>query len=105
MQFIKGIGVNRNGHVPKLDERKQRLHQQLESSFHPLELDIQDDGIQHIGHAHQGSGHYSVRIVAPAFATQSLLQRHRMIYAALDNLLQTDIHALSIKALAPGEPH
>ncbi|HVC37963.1 MAG TPA: BolA family protein [Gammaproteobacteria bacterium] len=81
----------------------ERLRRQLDSSFHPSELDIQDDGMQHIGHAHEGRGHFSVRIVAPAFATQSQLQRHRMIYAALGNLLQTDIHALSIKALAPGE--
>jgi len=105
MQPINNIAMNRTGHAPKSDERKQRLRQQLESRLHPLELDIQDDGGQHIGHANEGSGHYSVRIVAPAFATQSLLQRHRMIYAALDNLLQTDIHALSIKALAPGEIH
>ena len=81
----------------------ERLRRQLESSFHPLELNIQDDGVQHSGHAHEGNGHFSVRIVASAFATQSRLQRHRMIYAALGNLLQTDIHALSIKALAPGE--
>lgn len=105
MQFTKSVAMNRTGNAPDVDERKQRLRQQLESSFHPLELDIQDDAEQHIGHAHEGSGHFSVRIVAPAFATQSLLQRHRMIYAALDNLLQTDIHALSIKALAPGELH
>ncbi|MGH8378176.1 MAG: BolA family protein [Gammaproteobacteria bacterium] len=82
-----------------------RLRQTLESRFQPLELDIRDDGGQHIGHAHEGSGHFSVRIVAPAFAAQPPLERHRMIYAALDNLLQTDIHALSIKALAPGESH
>jgi len=97
--------MNHTGHDSKVDERKQRLRQHLESSFHPLELEIQDDSMQHMGHAHEGSGHFSVRIVAPAFATQSLLQRHRMIYAALDDLLQTDIHALSIKALAPGELH
>lgn len=103
MRPIKEIAMNNSGHAYKSDECMRCLRQQLESSFHPLELDIQDDGIQHIGHAHEGNGHYSVRIVAPAFATHTLLQRHRMIYAALDNLLQTDIHALSIKALAPGE--
>lgn len=90
---------------PQGDDRIERLRQQLESTFQPLELDIHDDGMQHIGHAHEGSGHFSVRIVAPAFAAQAPLQRHRMIYAALGNLLQTDIHALSIKALAPGELH
>ncbi len=105
MQPINAIAMIHTGHATQSDERKQRLRQQLETSFHPLELEIQDDGIQHMDHAHEGSGHYSVRIVAPAFATQSLLQRHRMIYAVLHDLLQTDIHALSIKALAPGEFH
>ncbi|MGH8397776.1 MAG: BolA family protein [Gammaproteobacteria bacterium] len=88
-----------------MNTRIARLRETLESRFQPLELDIQDDGAQHIGHAHEGNGHFSVRIVAPAFTAQSPLARHRMIYAALGNLLQTDIHALSIKALAPGESH
>ncbi|MGA9851604.1 MAG: BolA family protein [Gammaproteobacteria bacterium] len=83
----------------------ERLRQQLETRFQPLELVIHDDGAQHIGHAHEGGGHFSVRIVAPAFTAKTPLQRHQMIYAALDNLLQTDIHALSIKALAPEESH
>ena len=81
----------------------EQLRRRLETAFHPLQLEICDDGARHIGHAHEGSGHYSVRIVAPAFAAQPPLQRHRMIYAALGKLLQTEIHALSIKALAPGE--
>jgi BolA protein len=105
MQSIKNKAMNPAAYNPKSDERMHRIREQLESSLRPLELDIQDDCELHVGHAHAGSGHYSVRVVAPAFATQSLLQRHRMIYAALDNLLQTDIHALSIKALAPGELH
>ena len=81
----------------------EQLRQRLETAFHPLHLEIRDDGARHAGHAHEGGGHYSVRIVAPAFAAQPPLQRHRMIYAALGKLLQTEIHALSIKALAPGE--
>ena len=76
---------------------------QLESCFHPTELEITDDYDKHIGHPHMGAGHYSVRIVAPEFSSLMPVQRHRMIYAALENLLRTDIHALSIKALAPGE--
>ena len=80
------------------------IRMQLESCFHPTELEITDDFDKHIGHPHMGAGHYSVRIVAPEFSSLLLIQRHRMIYAALENLLRTDIHALSIKALAPGEP-
>ena len=80
-----------------------QLRQRLEHNFNPVQLEIHDDGARHIGHVHEGSGHFSVRIVAPAFAAKRPLERHRMIYAALGNLLQTDIHALSITALAPGE--
>lgn len=83
--------------------RMSRLRQRLELSFSPVQLEIHDDGAQHVGHAHEGAGHFSVRIVAPAFAAKRPLERHRMIYAALGNLLQTDIHALSITALAPEE--
>lgn len=83
--------------------RMARLREKLQSNFQPTLLEIHDDGALHIGHAHEGSGHFSVHIVASAFAAKQPLERHRMIYAALGNLLQTDIHALSITALAPGE--
>lgn len=79
------------------------LRRKLEDSFRPAQLEILDDGALHIGHAHEGSGHFSIHIVSTAFAAKPPLARHRMIYAALGNLLQTDIHALSIVALAPGE--
>lgn len=80
------------------------LRQKLQCALRPLELDIRDDSAQHIGHAHADRGHYFVRIVSSAFAAQPPLERHRMIYAALGDLLQTHIHALSIKAFAPGDP-
>lgn len=85
------------------DRRTNYLRERLQVHFQPLALEIHDDGAQHRGHAHQGHGHYSVQIVAPAFAAKSRLERHRMIYAALGDLRQADIHALSIRALAPGE--
>ncbi|MGH8370200.1 MAG: BolA family protein, partial [Gammaproteobacteria bacterium] len=62
-----------------------------------------DDGAKHVGHAHEGSGHFTVRITAAAFTGKPRLQRHRMVYAALETLLHGDVHALSIKALAPEE--
>ena len=80
-----------------------RIRRQLQAAFRPLELDIRDDSALHTGHAHAGEGHYHVHIVSMAFAAQPQLQRHRMVYAALADLLKTDVHALSIKALAPGE--
>lgn len=79
------------------------LRDRLQTQFRPLLLDIRDDGAKHIGHAHAGRGHYTVRIVAAAFAAKSRLQRHRMVYAALGDWRQADIHALSIEALSPDE--
>lgn len=77
----------------------------LESAFRPDALEIIDDSARHAGHAgaRDGRGHFKVRIVAPAFAGQGLLARHRAVYAALGTLMQTDIHALQIEAKAPGE--
>ena len=77
----------------------------LESAFRPEALEIIDDSARHAGHAgaRDGRGHFKVKIVAPAFAGQGLLARHRAVYAALGALMQTDIHALQIEAKGPGE--
>ena len=84
--------------------RLTAIRTRLEQQLAPLELEIRDDSAQHRGHAGaRGGGHYSVHILAPAFAALSRLERHRLVYAALGELMQTDIHALSITALAPGE--
>ena len=85
--------------------RMSAIRSRLEHSLAPLELELQDDSAKHQGHvgAQDGRGHYSVRILAPAFTNLGRLERHRMVYAALGDLMQTDIHALSITALAPGE--
>ncbi|RBL63902.1 BolA family protein, partial [Xanthomonas oryzae] len=50
-----------------------------------------------------GRGHFNVRVVSAAFVGKPLLARHRAVYAAVGEMMQTDIHALSIKAFAPGE--
>ena len=87
------------------DDRLTAIRVRLQTSLAPLELDIQDDSARHAGHvgARDGRGHYSVRIVAPAFAALSRVERHRLVYAALGELMQTDIHAIRITSLAPGE--
>jgi len=85
-------------------ERMERIRARLQSALTPQRLDISDDSAAHAGHpgARLG-GHYSVLIVAEVFRGQSTRERHRTIYAALGELFSTDIHALSIRALAPGE--
>lgn len=68
-------------------------------------LEIADDSALHAGHegAKSGGGHYRLTIVSPQFAGKSTIARHRMIYAALGPMMQSQIHALAIRAYAPGE--
>jgi BolA family transcriptional regulator, general stress-responsive regulator len=88
-----------------ITDRIAQIRACLEQRFAPLELEVRDDSAAHRGHAgaQDGRGHFSVRIVAPAFAGHGRLERHRMIYTALGELMQKDIHALGISALAPDE--
>jgi intracellular septation protein len=84
-------------------DREQRLRQRLESNFTPTQLVIEDESHLHAGHAgaEQGHGHYRVQIVAEAFRGVPMVARHRLVYAAVGDLMQTDIHALAIDARAP----
>lgn len=85
--------------------RADAIRDRLTRQFAPQELEVRDDSEMHAGHtgARDGRGHYAVRIVATAFADHARVERHRMVYAALGELMQTDIHALSITALSPDE--
>jgi BolA protein len=71
----------------------------------PTSLQIVDDSHKHAGHegARDGRGHFSVEVVSEAFAGLSSLARHRRVYDALGTMMQTDIHALSIRAKTPAE--
>lgn len=84
--------------------RLQKIESRLRSVFAPTELALEDDSHLHAGHAgaRDGKGHFRVLIVADAFRDKSNIQRHRLIYSALAELMQSDIHALSIDARAPG---
>ncbi|HYJ30694.1 MAG TPA: BolA family protein [Allosphingosinicella sp.] len=83
------------------------IHQRLRSALAPESLDVINDSARHRGHAgDDGSGesHFTVRIVAAAFAGMTRLQRQRAVNAALADLLSDRIHALAIEAKAPAEP-
>jgi BolA protein len=85
--------------------RVQKIRASLEAAFSPQHLVIEDQSHLHAGHAGAatGRGHFRVEIVAEAFAGQPPLARHRRIYEALGDLMQSDIHALSLQARAPRE--
>jgi BolA protein len=86
--------------------RIERIRASLEQALHPLELQVDDESHRHAGHegARDGRGHFRVYIVAAEFAGQPLIRRHQRVYAALGDLLRTDIHALALDTRAPGEP-
>ncbi len=79
--------------MSRIEEMKSRL-----STLKPSYLDIIDDGDLHKGHAGaaSGMGHYTVVINSPEFAGKSLVQQHQLIYQALGDMINTEIHALRI---------
>ena len=85
--------------------RVERIRAALEAALAPQALAVVDDSARHAGHegARDGRGHFDVDIVSDAFAGLLPLARHRKVYAALGEMMQTDIHALSIKARTPEE--
>ena len=88
---------------PPANPRAQRLRERLQSRFAPAQLTVEDESHLHEGHAGAAAGqsHFRIRIVAEAFRGISSVARHRLIYAAVDDLMKTDIHALAIEALPP----
>jgi BolA protein len=87
-------------------DRPTMIRERLTQAFAPETLEIIDESHKHAGHASaRGGGHFAVHIVSPAFAGKSLVQRHRMVYEAMGDLMQQEVHALSIKAETPNETH
>ena len=85
--------------------RAERLRAALEAAFAPVALEVVDDSARHAGHAgaRDGRGHFNVEVVSEAFDGLGSLARHRAVYAAMGALMETDIHALSIRAMTPDE--
>jgi len=78
----------------------------LNSALSPTAIELVDESEQHRGHGGYnpaGESHFSLRIESPAFIGKNRVERQRMIYAALGDLMRERVHALSIKAAAPGE--
>ncbi|MFO1420671.1 MAG: BolA family protein [Candidatus Competibacteraceae bacterium] len=87
-----------------MSDRVALIEQRLRVALAPERLEIADDSAAHAGHAGaREGGHFTVRIVSSAFAGKTLIQRHRLVYRAVDDLMRREIHALSIEARAPDE--
>ena len=86
-----------------MSDRLERIRARITDALAPQELDVIDESHKHVGHegARDGRGHFRVRVVAEAFRGKAPLARHRMVYEAVGDLMQTDIHALAIEARAP----
>jgi len=83
--------------------RIEDIRAKLAAALNPQSLEVMDEGHLHIGHAGEGSGHFRVRIISDAFAGKNAIQRHRLVYAALNDLIGHGIHALAIEARTPEE--
>lgn len=90
-----------SGHAPSI----AALHACLTQALAPERLEIADDSPQHAGHAAAGGGgHFTVTVVSAHFTGKSLVERHRMVYAAVGDMFNAQhIHALSIRAYTPVE--
>ena len=81
------------------DEIRRRL-----AVLEPKLLEIVDDSAKHAGHAgNTGGGHFTLTVVSSQFSGKSPIMRHRVIYQALQDLIPSRIHAVSISAFTPDE--
>ena len=86
---------------------EQQIRETLTIALEPTRLDVVNESDAHRGHAGSpgsGESHFRVLIVSPRFSGQGRLARHRLVNDALGALLRDKVHALAIKAFAPGEP-
>lgn len=97
-------GNDTPGTPPDNARRIQEMERRLNEALQPSRLAITDDSHKHVGHAgaRDGRGHFTVEIESEAFRDRSPVARHRLVYDALGDLMTTDIHALAIRASAPG---
>jgi len=82
------------------------MRTRLQAALRPERIELVDDSHRHAGHAGarpEGESHFRLTVVAEAFAGKGRIERQRMVFAALGDLMRTDIHALSVTALTPEE--
>lgn len=85
--------------------RLERITTRLQEQLVPDSLEVVDEGHLHVGHAGaaDGRGHFRVHIVSERFRGLTPLARHRLVFSALEDMMKSDIHALSVQASAPSD--
>jgi len=103
VQCSRPAGYTAGMPVPDPRHRIATIEARLRESLAPQHIALSDESHKHRGHAGaaDGRGHYHLRIVSPLFTGLRPLARHRRVYEALGGLMDSDIHALAIEALAP----
>ena len=87
-----------------MSEKRIKLIRESLEKLSPSYVDIEDEGHLHIGHAGAKSGgHFKLNIVSESFKDKSTIERHKIIYKCLNDLMNTEIHAISIKAKSKDE--
>lgn len=88
-----------------MNTRIDQIRARLVETFTPEACQLEDESALHAGHAGaaSGGGHYKLFIVSERFEKQSRINRHRLVYDCLNDMMHKDIHALAITALAPSE--
>jgi BolA protein len=92
--------------APETGPVAAEMLKRLNSALSPTQIELNDDSEAHRGHGGYnpaGESHFSLRIESATFAGKSRVERQRLVYAALGELMESRVHALSIKAKAPGE--
>jgi BolA protein len=92
--------------MPRMGAIAEAIRDKLTMAFAPTRLEVEDDSARHRGHAgarEGGESHFNVLIEADAFAGKPKVARQRLVYQALAEELAGPVHALSVRALAPGE--
>ena len=84
-------------------ERVAAIRDRLTAALAPTELQVEDESHLHAGHAgaREGKGHFRVTIASSHFNGLSPIKRHRLVFEAVGDLMDTDIHALAIDARLP----
>jgi|SRR5262245_30587969 len=91
--------------MPESKSTIDRMRELLQRAFAPARLEIIDESAAHAGHAgaKSGGGHYRVYLVSTRFTGLSRVIRHRLVYDALQDLMQREIHALALSLVTPDE--